>query len=54
MVKSLLKKGYVEVKGFKSKEKNKEYDAKVVLKDTGKYVNFELDFDIKKEAKKEK
>ena len=54
MVKSLLKKGYVEVKGFKSKEKNKEYDAKVVLKDTGKYVNFELDFDIKKEVTKEK
>lgn len=44
MVKQLLKKGYVDVKGFKSKEKNTEYDAKVILKDTGKYINFELEF----------
>ncbi|TRW22902.1 DNA topoisomerase [Criibacterium bergeronii] len=47
MVKQLLKKGYVDVKGFKSKEKNKEYDAKVNLKDTGTYVNFEMEFSKK-------
>ena len=47
MVKNLLKKGYVDVKGFKSKEKNKEYDAKVNLKDTGTYVNFEMEFNVK-------
>ena len=44
IVKQLLKNGYADVKGFKSKEKNKEYDARVILKDTGKYVNFEMEF----------
>ena len=47
IVKSLINKGYAEVKGFKSNNKNKEYDAKVILKDKGTYVNFEMEFNVK-------
>lgn len=52
MVKNLLKKGYIDVKGFKSKDKNKEYDARVKLKNTGKYINFILEFNNSNNQKK--
>lgn len=45
MAKQLLKNGTTLVKGFKKKDGTGTYDANVVLKDTGKYVNYELNFD---------
>jgi DNA topoisomerase-3 len=41
---ALLKNGKVEVKGLYSTKKEKTYDAIVCLDDTGKYVNFKLEF----------
>lgn len=44
MVKTLLSKGKVKVKGLYSAKKDKTYDAYVTYEDTGKYINFKLDF----------
>ena len=53
MVKSLLEKGKVLVRGLVSERTGKEYDAWIVLKDDGTYVNLELDFtDVPKKIKK--
>jgi DNA topoisomerase-3 len=41
---ALLKDGRVFVKGLYSEKKQKTYDATVALYDTGKYVNFRLEF----------
>jgi len=49
MVSTLLKEGSIQVKGMYSKTKDKTYDAKVVLEDTGKYVNFKLCFEKEKQ-----
>ena len=43
VAKKLVNEGKALVKGMKNKEGNK-YDAYVLLDDTGKYVNFKLDF----------
>jgi DNA topoisomerase-3 len=42
---ALLNDGRVAVKGLYSEKKNKTYDATIVLDDTGKYVNFKMEFD---------
>lgn len=44
MAKSLLADGRVHVTGLYSQKKDKTFDADLVLDDTGKYVNFKLDF----------
>ncbi len=48
MAASLLKDGKVFVKGLYSQKKDKEFDAYLVLDDTGEYVNFKLEFTKKK------
>lgn len=45
---ALLKKGRVKMTGLFSEKKGVAYDATVVLDDTGKYVNYKLEFDQKK------
>lgn len=46
----LLKKGRTKVKGMYSEKKGSSYDATVLLDDTGgKYVNFKLEFERKRE-----
>lgn len=45
MVKDFIKKGETKVKGLKTKDGKKIYDAKVDMIDNGKYVNFRLKFD---------
>lgn len=45
LVKNLLSKPKVKVKGFKSAKTGKVYDAFLSLEDTGKYVNFKIEFD---------
>lgn len=42
---TLLKSGKAKVKGLYSSKKDKTYDATVVLVDTGKFVNYKLEFD---------
>lgn len=50
MAADLLKKGRVKVKGMYSEKKDTTYDATVILEDTGgKYVNFKLEFERRKE-----
>ena len=44
MAASLLKDGRVFVKGLNSQKTGKTFDADLLLEDTGKYVNFKLDF----------
>ena len=41
---ALLKSGKIGVKGLYSQKSKKNYDAIVCLDDTGKYVNFRLEF----------
>ncbi|MDO9536448.1 MAG: DNA topoisomerase 3 [Bacillota bacterium] len=43
-VSELLKEGKVKITGLYSPRKDTTYDATVVLNDTGKYVNFKLEF----------
>lgn len=45
---ALLAEGRVFMKGLYSEKTGKTYDATVVLKDTGQYANFKLDFDRRK------
>lgn len=50
MAADLLKKGRVKVKGMYSEKKESTYDATVIMDDTGgKYVNFKLEFERRKE-----
>lgn len=49
MAVSLLKEGKVFVKGLYSQKKDKEFDAFLVLDDTGEYVNFKLEFKKKED-----
>ena len=49
---ALLKKGRVKMTGLFSEKKGVAYDAIVVLDDTGKYVNYKLEFEPKKEGGK--
>lgn len=49
---ALLKKGRVKMTGLFSEKKGVTYDAIVVLDDTGKYVNYKLKFEPKKEGGK--
>ena len=49
---ALLKKGRVKMTGLFSEKKGVAYDAIVVLDDTGKYVNYKLEFDQKKAGAK--
>lgn len=51
MVSALLKSGKIEVKGLYSQKSKKNYDATVCLDDTGKYVNFKLEFAPRKAKK---
>ena len=44
MVTTLLKSGKIGVKGLYSQKSKKNYDAIICLDDTGKYVNFRLEF----------
>ncbi len=48
MAVSLLEKGRVSVKGLYSQKTDRNFDADLVLDDTGEYVNFKLDFSNKK------
>ena len=41
---SLLAKGRVAVTGLYSQKTGRNFDANLVLDDTGEYVNFKLDF----------
>lgn len=50
MVANLLKNGKIAVKGLYSQKSGKKYDATVCLDDTGKYVNFKLEFSQKKKG----
>ena len=51
----LLKKGRVKVKGMYSQKKDTTYEATVILDDTGgKYVNFKLEFERRKERTNER
>ncbi|MGL5435492.1 MAG: DNA topoisomerase 3 [Lachnospiraceae bacterium] len=53
MAADLLKKGRIKVKGMYSEKKDTTYDATVILDDTGgKYVNFKLEFEKKKQSPK--
>ena len=52
MAKDLLETGRTHVKGLYSPKKDKRFDADLVLEDTGKYVNLNLDF--AKEGKKDR
>lgn len=44
IVSEMLKSGMVLVEGMTSPKTGKKYDANIILKDTGKYVNFEMEF----------
>jgi len=52
MVKKMLSKGKVAVSGLYSQKSGKTYDAVISLDDTGKYVNFKLEFPVKKKGRK--
>jgi len=47
MATALLTKGKIKVKNLYSEKKDKSYDAMVILKDTGTWVNYQLEFDKK-------
>ena len=49
---ALLKKGRVKMSGLFSEKKGTTYDAIVVLADTGRYVNYKLEFEKKVVSKK--
>ena len=49
MATALIRDGKVAVKGLYSQKAGKKYDATVCLDDTGKYVNFKLEFIRKKD-----
>lgn len=51
MAAALIKNGKIPVKGLYSQKTGKNYDATVCLDDTGKYVNFKLEFAPKKKKK---
>lgn len=44
----LLKKGRVKMNGLFSAKTNKTYDEVIILEDTGKYVNFKMEFENSK------
>ena len=44
MIESLLAKGRVSVTGLYSQKTGRNFDADLVLDDTGEYVNFKLEF----------
>ena len=50
MAVSLLAKGRVSVTGLYSQKTGRNFDADLVLDDTGEYVNFKLDFNNKKKG----
>jgi DNA topoisomerase-3 len=55
MAADLLKKGRTKVKGMYSEKKDSTYDATVIMDDTGgKYVNFKLEFERRKERANER
>ena len=50
---ALLKEGRISMSGLYSEKTGKTYDAEVILDDTGgKYVNFKLEFSVKKGRRK--
>ena len=51
MAAALIKNGKIPVKGLYSQKTGRNYDATVCLDDTGKYVNFKLEFAPKKKKK---
>lgn len=51
MVASLIKNGKIAVKGLYSEKSGRNYDATVCLDDTGKYVNYKLEFAPRKKKK---
>lgn len=51
MAASLIKNGKIAVKGLYSEKSGKNYDATVCLDDTGKYVNYKLEFAPRKTKK---
>lgn len=51
MAASLIKNGKIAVKGLYSEKSGKNYDATVCLDDTGKYVNYRLEFAPRKKKK---
>lgn len=52
MVAALIKNGKIPVKGLYSQKTGRNYDATVCLDDTGKYVNFKLEFAPRKKKSK--
>ena len=53
MATALIRDGKVAVKGLYSQKTGKKYDATVCLDDTGKYVNFRLEFEKKAKFRNE-
>lgn len=51
MAASLIRNGKIDVKGLYSEKSGKNYDATVCLGDTGKYVNYKLEFAPRKKKK---
>lgn len=51
MATNLIKYGRIAVKGLYSEKSGRNYDATVCLDDTGKYVNYKLEFAPKKKKK---
>ncbi len=51
MAASLIKNGKIAVKGLYSEKSGRNYDATICLDDTGKYVNYKLEFAPKKKKK---
>ena len=50
---ALLKEGRISISGLYSEKTGRNYDAVVILDDTGgKYVNFKLEFPARKGGKK--
>ena len=50
---ALLKEGRISMSGLYSEKTGRTYDAEVILDDTGgKYVNFKLEFPVKKGRRK--
>lgn len=52
MVIALLKDGRVHVTGLYSQKKGRNFDADLVMEDTGTYVNYSLDFGNVRRKKK--
>lgn len=51
MAASLIRNGKIDVKGLYPEKSGRNYDVTVCLDDTGKYVNYKLEFAPRKKKK---